>query len=383
MFGGGGAAPPNKPTAPTQQQKQIRRRQIRRQIDEFDNEHDDLMDLIDYYKELRRLNGRITDDELDNLRTIINETHDNIRTMYREKFIGLLEDERQIIREVITLEREIVHLRRKQLEHNRLWYTRYDIAPLTRSAMRIPNLNLRLRYLEYLRDRYFNGDRLTVAATAQNQRRIRRGIEFINGRIDRVRELLRMDDEARRRHLIQARQARNKRSIIDNAIQRQRGRSVDRATGGGGGSAMLSGGAAQTKSDTKMAGASRTGSIRQQMGHSVDRTTGVDSTMSAQTRRSRRSHSDSDIIISRPARTRSLSLSSSRTGQGPLRRQQSPLQQYINRIPDRVDPSLRRSVAQHVLDGLNSDLFTQLSFLFGEPDQQRKRGGAAQQKKGT
>jgi len=338
------------------------------------------MDVMDDYRGLRRLRVQLTDDEINNLRMMINKVSDDgMRIMYREKFIRfVLQNQRQIIREIITLERDMA----ETIQRNpRRWWTEDDMAHVVRAAWCIEDLNLLLRYLEYLRDRYLNSF-------------------YVSAQIDAVRELLRMDDEARRRHVIQARRARDKRLIIDKAIQRQRGRSVDQTTGGGsirrtqaapqqqGGSVDSTGGAAQTKSDTKRAGASRTGSIRRQMGHSVDRTTGG-STMSAQTRRSRRSHSDSDIITSRPAtasRTRSLSLNSSRTGQGPLRRQWSPLQQYISRrVPDRVDPSLRRSVAQHVLDGLNADLFVQLmDMMFAEPEQQRRRrqGGAAQQKKG-
>ena len=340
----GGAAPPKKPTSPTQRQRQIQqlRTSIRRFIDTFDptTGRGDIMDVMDYYRELRRLRVPLTDDEINDLRMMINKViHDGMRIMYRGKFIRfVLQNQRQIIREIITLERDVAETIRRN--PRRSW-TADDMAYVVRAAWRIDDMNLLLRYLEYLRDRYWNS-------------------LYVNTEIDAVRELLRMDDKARRRHLLQARRIRDKRSIIDKAVQLQRGRSTDQTTGGGGGSIRR----------TQAAAAS------QQQGGSVDSSGGA-----AQTRRSRRSHSDSDIIISRPAaasRTRSLSLSSSRTGQGPLRRQQSPLQQYINRIPDRVDPSLRTSVAQHVLDRLNSDLFTQLTFLFGEP---RKKGGAAQQKK--
>lgn len=344
-----GGAAANRPFAPTQQQLRLqidRRqgiRQIRRRIEAAIARRAEIHEYFDDYRTLvTDFHVRLTDAELRRIRTQIERIgHNHVRLELQSLFIFyLLQDQRQILEHIIDLEREIVHITQDENRPagNR-YYAGIEFRYLERAARRIEDLDLRLHYLEYLRDRYFNLDTIPEAVLNAGYRPvIVAGRRQVQRHIARVRAMNDNVNESKRYLLHRTRYARDEDFRKSIGGQQHAKKAGSQATAARGGAAV----------DQRPA--------------------------KAQQKTSQRASGGGGQAVQGPGQ------------QIALRQPRSPLQQYLQhsrRHPR--DPELQRNVAAAVTDSdvLTNDLFRQLMDALAQNKHQNKIGGAAQQKKGT
>jgi len=169
-----------------------------------------MLSIMSLYRDLVHKGVRLTDDEINDLRTkILNRpVLDCNFFYYRAELIALMHDQQQVIREIIALERAMDQANRHELSQN-TWILPGNIRHLIRAARSIEDVELMIDYLEYLKARYLNNlDRVPQALrTSKAIGEIKMAADYIDNIIESV------SDRWKRARLIRARTGQHRRFL--------------------------------------------------------------------------------------------------------------------------------------------------------------------------